>query len=239
MTTRPAIETTHKQRSSSWAWPATVVLIAAMAIAGGLYAYLQTVKSVTQASKDIVEEVKKAFQPRVTQTTVVTGAITDVRFARQLIITRSKVVAEVTKSDQLKVWIVSMGTTVTHVRASDCRVQYVINLEDFGSANVSADEAKKNLTVRFKSPRLDRDIVEIPLDKIECRTDQGWARFNGTELEDQAKRQLRQAAIAQGEQPFLQAEIRENAARAIKQMIQPITDSLGPDWRVDIGWLPN
>lgn len=145
---------------------------------------------------------------------------------------------EISKNDKKLVLFdyVSLGETVTKIRVNECKVQYIILLKGFTENSVLFDKASNTFRVLFSKPMLDKDMVDIPSDPAlwETETDQGWARFNGKELEQQAKTELRAYLLSEAENEIYRAKVESDARETLVGILNPIVNSTVPGARLEI-----
>ncbi len=109
-------------------------------------------------------------------------------------------------------------------------MQYVIPLEDFGTSDIESaitPEGKRVLRVILPEPEVNENIVEIPYNNLEVESASGWARFNKSEVAEEAKALLRPTAIAEGKLDWHIKAVKVDAEPEVRRIPRTL-DQLAP-----------
>ncbi|HVS73215.1 MAG TPA: hypothetical protein VHQ47_18310 [Phycisphaerae bacterium] len=111
---------------------------------------------------------------------------------------------EIDRSDSYKSWGIYWGTNVAKVRASNVRIQYMMDMGDLQTSDVSLDTSAvpARLTIYAPTPRVDEDMVAIDPTQIETSIDGGWMRWDKAKTLADAVNDLKGAAIKQARAGF-------------------------------------
>jgi len=201
-----------------------LVLVITLILCGTAYLII---RNVTASASDL-------FRPSVSVTNVLHAAINNVQRESKLVVTSADLTPEVERKEVYYWWFIYMGTTAARVRAPGSRVQYVIPLEQFGTANIDLDRRQRVVRVYVPEPQLDESLVSVNLEAIEEEKSSAWSRFNKNEVAAEARKGLRAATIAAGSKDFIKAQIRESAKVSMAQLLMPLQESLAPGVRLEV-----
>lgn len=185
----------------------------------------------------LADGLRGAFKTEVNYRTAFVGAIESARASGKLVVYTQTVTAVVEKTSEKKYAIkflgdIKMGDTVTSLRASGNKVQYYIPLDELDESDFSYDASAKCMTVTLPRPSLDTEMVEVQSNPefIEIQTNVGWGRlgsYSGAFLEEQAKKELRDAVLKEGSKPLLREKADAEAETLVKtNLFAPLIQSL-------------
>ncbi len=179
------------------------------------------------------ERLSEALVPRVAfNRSIVEQVVTqlgELEVAPRFVVGTREIVAETTEEDTTEVaatWLheslrLPIGKTVTRVRATGNRVQYVVDLREI-DVSVSADGHAMQLLV--PAPRVDDDVVDVQSDPAgyEILVDKDWLHhvLSAQADIDAARRALRGAVVAAGAHPAALLEAREEAKPLLEALIK-------------------
>ena len=238
------METLSKPRTSRL-WPLAAVAISAMVLA--TVVILVSLHKCASVPAQTLETLADAFKSRTSYETYITGAISSLKSNPKLVVLTASIDANVKKSASTTALWVYWGTTTVEVRAKENKVQFYIPLDDIGSYSFRYDAVHKTLILLTRPPMLDEDIVDVQNDpsKIEMATSNGWAKFDtwsGAPMREDARRELRAAVLQAAKQPaqydLLTLKAKENAKVHLKRLLEPFAESLNPDTKIEIEFLP-
>ena len=224
-------------RGSGTAWAIAFALVSITAIAAIVYLLREC--SPAHVARNVTAGIAQAFQPKVNATTVINTTLTRMVDQSKLVVLRTSVNVEITKSNEKEIWGIPLGVTKVALRALDNRVQYYVPLTNLTKSDFRYDDVHKRLTVRVPAPLIDEDMVEVQSDpsKIEFRTEIGWARLNtrsGQFLRDQAQRELRPAIIREGNNSLYIDKAKMNARENLKKALEPLASQLKDDVELEV-----
>lgn len=221
---QPIMSGAQPARSSrTWFWSA-LLLVIILALCGKAYL---VIRSFTTSASDL-------FRPRVSVTNVLHATINSVQREAKLVVTSADLTPEVERKEVYYWWFIYMGTTTARVRAPGSRVQYVIPLDQFGTANIELDQRQRVVRVYVPEPQLDETLVSVNLEAIEEEKSSAWSRFNKEEVAAEARKGLKAATIAAGSKDFIKAQIRESAKQSMGQLLLPLQEALAPGVRLEV-----
>jgi len=226
---------------SSRAWPCAIagIAIVALVLTAATAVTLFGLRQCARAPGDLITTLAGMVRPNINATVFITGTVERVRKQAKLNVMEVDVTAEVEKSEKYEAFGVYWGTTTARVRARGCKVQYYVPLEQFSAANINVDQTKRIVTITVPEPRLNEELIEVPYGNIEVlNASSAWSRFNKTEVAEEAKRMLRDSAAEQGKTPLVKDAAHEHARKVLRDLFQPFVDSLQPDVRLDIEFVP-
>ncbi|MFA6244948.1 MAG: DUF4230 domain-containing protein [Candidatus Hydrogenedentales bacterium] len=185
----------------------------------------------------LADGLRGAFKTEVNYRTTFLGAIESARESGKLVVYTQTVTAVVAKTSEKTYAIkfigdIKVGDTVTSLRAQGNKVQYFIPLDAIDESDFSYDPEQKCLTVSLPRPVLDKEMVEVQSnpDFIEIQTNVGWGRlgsYSGAFLEEQAKRELRDAVISEGSKPMLQEKADAEGESLVRtKLLAPLVQAL-------------
>ncbi len=211
-------------------WPWAIALMFTVACASTVY--------LVGRFTSIPGEVVRGLGPQSTYTTAIHNTVGTLRGVKKLVVLNVPISAEITKSKETRVIYgkVNMGTTVVTLRANDNKVQFYIPLEDMKQEDFQYDKQRRVILVNIPKPMLDEDMVEVQTDpnKIEIRTDVGWASLNSREgnfLREEPKAELRPRVLATAKDyPLLQAHAADRGLIVFREdIVARLADALGQD----------
>jgi len=185
----------------------------------------------------LADGLRGAFKTQVNYRTAFLGSIESARESGKLVVYTQTVTAVVEKTSEKKYAIkfigdIKLGDTVTSLRAQGNKVQYYIPLDGLDESDFAYDPGQKCLTVTLPRPVLDSEMVEVQSnpDLIEIQTNVGWGRlggYSGAYLEDQAKKELRDAVLQEGSKPTLQEKADAEGESLVRsKLLAPLVNSL-------------
>lgn len=196
-----------------------------------------TATSALEEVARVPDRLAAAFKPNVSVSTIVSSGIENVKQDAKLVVLTTDVDVEIDKSSEKRVlWeSLKLGDTTVRLRVRDNKVQYVVPLDAFDRDDVSFDLESNALLVTLPEPRVDTELVEVQSnpDAMDAQTQVGWGRlemFSGEFLLDQAKRELRDAVLREGENPIL----RESARRAAENVVRDLLKDWLPSLRENV-----
>lgn len=177
--------------------------------------------------------VQALFAGTRTKTTVIRSVLGRIRGQSKLVVLTREVEARIVKTDSKTLWGIDLGTTTVEVRAPG-KVQYVVPLEELTESDFVFRPAARQVTVALPRPRLDPSMVEVESDpaKVEVHREIGWARLNsysGQYLEDEARGELRLAALQAGADESIRELARRRACEEMRRLLQPLAKALQED----------
>jgi len=156
--------------------------------------------------------------------------IKDLQKKSKLVVHEATIDADIQKSEEYRSWGVYWGTNTARVVVKNAKVQFVIPLEQVGSANFTYDETAKKLTVKVPAPRVDEDMVAIDpaqISVVDARG--GWARFDKQETVDRARQALKPKVIEQAKSPLFKRVAEDDGKTAMKNFLAPLIEQLGKE----------
>jgi uncharacterized protein YfiM (DUF2279 family) len=174
-------------------------------------------------------------------TTVIASAVGELKAQSRLVVLRANVIADVKKISEKRRWLIDFGTTTIWMRAPG-QVEYVIDLEGVTADAFRYEAELRKLFVRLPAPYLDRDMVCVESDpaKVETLKKIGWGRldkYSGQFVETQARKELRAAMIAAGEQQWVHDRSLMAARQAVVRLISPIALKLDACATVEVAFV--
>jgi hypothetical protein len=176
--------------------------------------------------------------PSANISTVLSGAITELRKTPKLVVLTVAVTAHVEKSSKKRLWFVDLGTTSVWVKAPG-KVQYVVPLD-----GIRADWFRlkdDSLILRLPEPQVDREMAHIDPAGTEILKQIGWGRtnqFSGQYLEREARKAIVQQLIEAGESALLQEKSRVEARVLIHNIVAPVLVALDQHLTLEIDFGP-
>ncbi|MBX7259152.1 MAG: DUF4230 domain-containing protein [Candidatus Hydrogenedentes bacterium] len=232
---------------------AAVLIVAILAAAALAYViFYRAPKELATGAKDLASSaltaaensagkladgLRGAFKTEVNYRTAFVGSIESARESGKLVVYTQSVTAVVEKTSEKKYAIkfigdIKLGDTVTSLRAQGNKVQYYIPLDTLDESDFSYDADAKCLTVFLPRPVLDTEMVEVQSNPelIEIRTDVGWGRlgsYSGAFLEEQAKKELRDAVLKEGSKPMLREKADTEGESLVRtKLFAPLVQTL-------------
>lgn len=233
---------TQSNRGGIWKFALILLLLLAMTCGTIGYVIIQAInaaRDIARTPQQVVANLAKAFEPRVSVTTIVRTAIGEIQNKPKLVVMTADVDAEVVKARGTEWGYMYWGTTTVTLRARENRVQYVIPTEKITAKDFYFDNPTRELRIIVPQPMVDPDVVDVQSDpkKIDVKTDLGWAHFDrwsGEPLRQEARHDLRQAVIGAGRHSLLLNQARNNARLQIEKLLSPMAEHLAPGVKISV-----
>lgn len=173
-----------------------------------------------------------SFSMQQSTTRQVITQLGELEVAARLVVATREIVAETTDEDVTKLamsWLGSsaslpLGRTVTRLRCSGNRVQYVVDISRLPEGAVTWRDGGVIMVVTLPEPTVDQEMVEVQSDpsKYDISVDKDWLHhaLSSQASIDNAHRALREAVVAAGSQPAARAEAREEAKPFLEAVIR-------------------
>lgn len=213
------------------------IVALSVVLCGSLLTY-KIVPGCGEAQREMISIFKKGFVVNKHTISVYTSFIGKMNNEKKLVVSTLTKPVEVSKNDKLLVlgdWI-SLGETVTKIRVNQCKVQYVISLNSLTENSILFDQTNNMFRASFPKPMADKEMVYIPSNPElqEKETDQGWARFNGKELENEALKELESVLLSEAENDIYEAKVQNDARETLANILNPIINSIVPGAKLEI-----
>jgi hypothetical protein len=189
----------------------------------------------------MAETIARATQPQVTINTIIQTSLERLRDESKLVVYTADVAVMVTKVSDKKVLSgkLDLGTTVVRVRAAGNKAQIVIPLNEIKEQDIRFDEQRNQFVITLPSPQVDETLVEVQTDPTfyEVETEVGWARldkFSGEALREEAKRELRNAVIAEANHPRIIQAAKESGREQIASLLGAVVKPMRPEATVAV-----
>lgn len=190
--------TSTKQPSQAWKWLlsgglvaamgviAIGVLIVSLALTGGL-------KRLTGGGSTRIV--------RVIDTHHIEDVLKENKYVPLTVITT----VEINRSDTYKSWGVYWGTNVAQVRATGVRLQYMMDMGELQTSDITVDAASvpARVIIFAPTPRVDENMVVIDPLGIETSVNGGWMRWDKAKTLTDAIGDLKSRAIVQAKKEYL------------------------------------
>lgn len=228
-------EDAPQRTGSAWPIAITVIAIALIALAGFIF------KSCVDQPTRMAETIARATQPQVTVNTIIQTSLERLRDESKLVVYTADVAVMVTKISDKKLLSgkLDLGTTTVRLRAAGNKAQIVIPLNEVDEEDIQFDETKNQFVVKLPAPRVDETLVEVQTDPTfyELETEVGWARmdrYSGEALREEAKRELRNAVIAEAKNPRILAAAKQSGEEQIGALLEAVVKPMRPEATVAV-----
>lgn len=240
----------HKRERSLWPLAAALVILGfTAAITAVIIFPMWAAKDLTEqaaaGAKDTVVQAAQALgsalRPEVVRREAVTIVTEQAQTQAKLVVYDHPVRVQVAKAEEYRLlWdYLYLGQNAVTLRIDGNRVQWVVDLQQFGEEDVTIDEATKIVHLRFPAPRLDADMVVVQTDpsQVQVETARGWARWPGSTdtLVAEAKRELKPRIVYGANTHANREAAARSAELVLGNLFQPMFARLAPEgYRVEI-----
>ena len=220
-------------------WAVAAVFITAILVAGFLVytvtyrlpheaatVAVETIGTTVDRISDVPKGIAAAFRPNVNVNTTIRRAIDTLQTEAKLVVLTASVDVEVAKTSQKRVlWdLLQLGDTTVRLRVHENKVQYYIPVVELSSDNFQYDPERGVVCLQLPEPVLDRVLVDVQSDpgRVEVESEVGWGRlqyFSGNYLEDEARRQLRDAVLQEGASEVVAERARREGEKVVTALL--------------------
>jgi hypothetical protein len=216
-------------RRGSRAWAFATVAIALIVAGVFLCWYVMSpwVGAAKAMPATVREFVADVARPNIHIREIALSSVADVKRESKLVVLQSTINVDITREESGSSWGIYWGTNTARIRAG-ATVQYVIDLNNLGTADVEFSEASKTVTIQVPRPILDGTMVDMDPSKVETLDlSGGWMRFDKRDTWDRALAELRPKVIQQASKDtLLQKEANESGREKLEQLFNGLANEL-------------
>ncbi len=225
---------------SQWPWAIATVAIVLMLLIGlpTIYVIYKLVNAPADAVGAAGRMVADAARPKIDIHSLALVTVEDVQRQSKLVVLQTTVTASIERAESAQSWGVYWGTNTARVVAREVKVQYAIDLRQFGESDLEYSASRRVVMVRVPRPVLDEEMVAIDPAKIETLSVQGgWARFDKQETRERAVQELKPRAVLAAKGMLIKKEAEAAGLEAMGNVLKPLAGRLGAQGvRVAVGY---